>query len=455
MRKAAWLALALIFFVAGIGPWPVYTESRHLESGYYARAVRAIGRGARRAGVSSEAGRLRAGWASVDMTPPVGVTLAGYRPRANGLVSTGVHDPLGAYALALGDGTDTALLLVADLLIVPPAIADAVRARLAVDPGLPADRILFNATHTHSGPGGFAPGLGPRITGGPYDPEIEKLVIDRLTGAARAALSRMQPAAFASGAVAVPERIENRAREGPVDDELALLSIRRDDGARCLLVSYAAHPTVVNRKHTELSRDYPGALQDHLHAATGADVIFASGAVGSMGDDPPRVSRDRWRRADAMGSDLADRLVARGLDALVHQTHADVAAFGVPIGMPELQVRSPWSRWLRFSPWGVRALGMPDTLWLQLLRVGPVLFVGLPFDFSGETSLDWKAWAAQRGLDLWPTSFNGAYGGYLTPDRHYLESPLDYETSWMSWYGPDAEAYLTDLFRLAVAELDL
>ncbi len=85
--------------------------------------------------------------------------------------------------------------------------------------------------------------------------------------------------------------------------------------------------------------------------------------------------------------------------------------------------------------------------WIQGVRVGDVFFVALPFDFSGEISAEWKDWAADQGYDLWTTSFNSAYCGYLSPDEYYLEEPLNYETGLMSWFGPENEAYFTALFQ--------
>lgn len=79
--------------------------------------------------------------------------------------------------------------------------------------------------------------------------------------------------------------------------------------------------------------------------------------------------------------------------------------------------------------------------------------MGVPFDLSGEISADWKRWAERQGIDLWTSSFCAAYCGYLSPDKYYMVEPLGYETGFMSWCGPDAEAYFTALFQHTVATL--
>ncbi len=458
-RLRRWLAGLVTVFVLTlmtcttlIGPWPVYTDSRYRESDYFATAMNEIESGAGRSGFGNAQQALRAGWASRDITPAIGATMAGYSSRENGKRSTGVRDPLSVHAVAFDDGADTALIIVADMLVIPPRIAWAVRDALSADPGIAPDRILFNATHTHCGPGGFVPGAAGHVTGGRFDPDIESMIIRGMIESALEATDELAPVAMASGSAQVSAFIKNRVRDNaPVDAELAWLSLQGEGERQAFIVSYAAHATVFNRHMLEFSRDYPGELQDMLGARAQAEVVFLSGAVGSMGDDRPKAE-SYSESAKIMGGNLAVSIL-RARDELVYDSAIDVAAFGLPIGMPPIQVRPVNSRF-RISPWLARRIGIEREGWLQFLRLNDILFVGLPFDFSGETSLEWKAWADERGLDLWPTSFSGHYCGYLTPDRYYLDEPLDYETREMSWFGPNVEAYLTDLFQHAVGELD-
>jgi neutral ceramidase len=446
LRGLIGLLAAAALFVTLVGPWPVYSDSRYRDSDYYSSAVAAIESRGREVRSSHESGPLRAGWASVEITPPIGTPLAGYGGRERGMRSQGVRDPLFARALALTDDAATVLILAADMLIVPPRIAAAVRSNLE-DDGLTPHDILFNASHTHAGPGAFAPGFALRFVAGKYDPAIETMLIERLTAVAREALTAMRPAQLASGSVRAPDYIKNRARkDAPVDDELSFLVLARDDGERCMLLSYSAHPTVFGSRMMVFSRDYPGELQDFLEARTGAATIFLSGAVGSMGPSAPKHDDD-GRRAELMGRGLASRVLPE-LDKLEFSDRADIASLGIPVGMPPLQLR-PFNARFRMSPWVVRRLGIRREGWIQAVRLGDVLLIGTPFDFSGETSLDWKAWAASRGVELWPLSFCGDYCGYQTPDRYYLDEPLDYETSGMSWFGPDLEAYFTDLYHVS------
>ena len=62
-----------------------------------------------------EAGRLTAGVAAVDITPPVGTPLGGYGAR-HGRPSTGVHDRLYAKALVLDNRSERIAIVTCDLI---------------------------------------------------------------------------------------------------------------------------------------------------------------------------------------------------------------------------------------------------------------------------------------------------------------------------------------------------
>src|SRR5579884_577080 len=83
------------------------------------------------------AGAVRAGAATVDITPPVGRPMGGYGRRTE--VSRGVNDPLLARTLVLAQGDTEIALVVCDLLGVGTdlvgAIREAVERSAGIDPG--------------------------------------------------------------------------------------------------------------------------------------------------------------------------------------------------------------------------------------------------------------------------------------------------------------------------------
>ena len=92
---------------------------------------------------------LSAGYARVDITPPLGVNIAGYYKER---IADGVLDNLYACALAVSDGKNTVLLITTDLCSLSDTMADEWRAEIAEKTGLPTQNIYTHAVHTHQGP---------------------------------------------------------------------------------------------------------------------------------------------------------------------------------------------------------------------------------------------------------------------------------------------------------------
>jgi len=440
------LALVILFLVV-VGPWPVYKDSRFQSAGYYKRALAALEDNMRTQHLTAEPGRLQAGWATRIITPKVGTPLGGYGNR-RGAPSTGVRDDLYTKVLVLHDGNDTVAIVGTDLLLVPPNVADIVRNKAGDKTGLTANEIYFTASHTHCGPGAWAPGIAGYVTGGKYDPSLVDFLGNTIADAVIEAHARLKPAKLAHNAVDAPQHIRNRTRKAPIDTELSFVLVEQDAGDKCYVVRYSAHPTVFSGRMMEFSAEFPGALQRYLESATGATALYLGGALGSSGPVAPE-GPNASARVDAMGEALAKLVLENSADLEFH-THLDIASAGAEIGMPSMQMRpfATKSKW-RVSPLLGKVFGVPPLGWVHAVRVGDLMFIGTPFDFSGETSKEWKEWAARRNITLWPTSFSAAYCGYLSPDRYYWEEPLNYETGLMSWFGPNMEAYFTALLHRA------
>lgn len=443
------LALVVVLLLIFVGPWPVYEDSKWESSDYYAEAVAAIETNGAASHKTETPGRLQAGWGYRYITPRIGVPLAGYGDR-QGAPSTGVKDELEVKALAFSDGTDTAVLVGSDMLIIPPNVAGMVRERVAEQTPLTPDDILFNASHTHCSVGAWGPGIAGWATAGSYDETVPEFLAENFTAAIIEAYEAMEPAKLASGSVDAPQFIRNRARDAGVDSELSWLVVEQDDGDQCYLMSYSAHPTTYGGAMREFSAEYPGALRRYVEKEANAATVYLGGAVGSMGPRAPEAPTQA-ERIQLMGEALA-KLVLEDAKELEFQTELDVASIGVPLGMPSMQMR-PVNKSFRLSPLASGILGLPKEGWMQGVRIGNLLFMGMPCDFSGEISNDWKAWAEDRDYDLWNLSFCAAYCGYFSPDRYYDEEPLGYETGMMSWFGPNIEAYFTALFHKFVEEL--
>ena len=138
-------------------PWPVSPPVPVEQMPHYRAALALVDEGAKGNRITPAPGRFQAGWAKVELTPPVGAPLAGYGAR-DGAPSTGIHDPLFVKALAVGDGDDTAVIVGADTLVVPE------------NSGELAIRMAAWAEQTHGADLWMNSFCGDYIGGGSHDP---------------------------------------------------------------------------------------------------------------------------------------------------------------------------------------------------------------------------------------------------------------------------------------------
>ncbi len=130
-------------------------------------------------------GVLYAGAAQRVITPPVGVSMSGWNPRASGdIKSRYVHDDLYARALVLSNGERAWALVTVDLTGVDAVATGQIRRGAAAVTGLCPEAIMICATHTHSGPA-FCP------VATTYSPEDMARLTVRGDGSAPAAMGEV------------------------------------------------------------------------------------------------------------------------------------------------------------------------------------------------------------------------------------------------------------------------
>ena len=439
------IAVVVGTFVAIVGPWPTY-KSGFKDKPYYLKALAEIDRRHERFSHGPAIAQFQAGWASRSITPPIGTPLAGFGDR-KGKPSTGVHDEIFVKALAVSDGHDTAVIVGADMLIIPENIAEMVRGRVSEQTALTASDILFNASHNHSGPGAYAPGIASKLFNGPYDPNIPVFLAGAFTEAIVEACQSLEPAKVTHGGVDAPEYIRNRTRkDAAVDSELSYMLVEQKDGDRCFVVSYSAHPTILGSDNMQFTGEFPGFLVRHIAEQTGAEAIYLGGAVGSMSHRAPDRD-DSFDRCRSMGIALADKVLRAAAETTSFEDKADVASIGTSIQLPPFQLRLN-ENW-RVSKFLFPILGIDNDGWIHVVRIGDIALVGTPADFCGEISVDLKSRLKNRVGDLWILSFNGDYAGYISPDKYYYgkdeKGGYGYERGAMSWIGPDQEAFTVSL----------
>ena len=239
---------------------------------------------------------MRLGIASRDITPQESVPLLGYGDRTHD--STGVHDPLSAYAWWLEPQGEAPLVwVVLDLCLMSVRTARELAARLGEEAGLPADRVLLSTTHTHSGPDVRSLTDNPAAWARRY----HALLQDRMSSAVEEA----RRSAFDGSLEAHQGHCDIGAnrRDGrlPVDTRLILLRLVDQAGReRGLLFHYSCHLTVLGVENYLLSADWLGPVREELERERGVPVAFLQGAEGNV---------DPWTRG---ALDMGDPDQARG-----------------------------------------------------------------------------------------------------------------------------------------------
>lgn len=383
---------------------------------------------------------LRIGWAKVNITPEVPRSMAGYGKRSFKPYES-VNDSVFVRALFISNVRHQSVVVASDLLITPPSVVALLEQKLkAID--IPLGNVFFGATHTHSSVGGWGGKIAGLLFAGSYD---EKVVEDLAEAMFQAVLmARRNPVTAQVSYREAVDSVHVRNRlvgpEGSIDPEIRSVEFITERGQKIIMASYAAHSTILSASNMILSRDFPGALVDTLEQKGYDFAMYMAGAVGSMG---PQVS----------GSDDLDKISrqVQGIDAAmfnpssknVKQTSNIVQAETLKFPLREPTPRISMDLGLR--SWVFRGMFGDYEPNIKVLRIGNILMIGMPADFSGELIPELDAYAKNKGFDLIVTSFNGGYIGYVTHDKYYNRDL--YETVIMNWYGPYNGAYTQEIIK--------
>ncbi len=318
---------------------------------------------------------LRAGFAEIDITPPVGTEIIGWLRK---VVSTAVEDPLFARAGVFESGGNRIGFLQLDLLSIRWKQVERIRQGITERFGFPGENVMVAATHNHAGPAVVHCGDARRDDA--YLTELET----RAVTVFGQALASMQEAEIAFGScfehsVAFNRRMVMRDGtvktqatfqdpnalyvEGPVDPELAVVAVRskgtgadgEEDAARerggdtgipdsgpstishqpstslGLLLNFACHPTH-HGSDGVLSAGFPGALAREMKARGCPVTLFLNGAAGNL------IFLNPYRGGAALPPEEVGRILAqdveRALDGAEYQDSARLDARSETVSLP-------------------------------------------------------------------------------------------------------------------------
>ena len=421
---------------------------------------------------SGEARRqFRAGAATSNITPRLGISINGY---FNDRAARHIHDELHARCLVLDDGRTRLAIVVCDSCMIPREIMDAAKRLVQERSGLAAEHILISATHTHTAP----------TSAGVFQSEPDKEYLQFLTGriadGVTRAINNLAPAKIAWGVGQEPSQVFNRrwkmkpgtipanpfggtndlvkmnpqpASEnlvepaGPTDPQVAVLSVQSPEGLPiALLANYSLHYVGTSRDN-DVSADYYGAFADRIQQLLGADrqdpsfmALLSNGTSGDINNinfrkkPEPREPYDQIRAvADAVATEA--HRVCKGLS---YQDWVPLSAQQTELNLsvrrpsPEdiaradailAKAKGPGLKTLdeiyARETMLIKEYSSDVSLVLQAMRIGDLGIAAIPCEVFVEIGL-----AIKKQSPLKPTftiELANGYNGYLpTPEQHKL-----------------------------------
>lgn len=270
--------------------------------------------------------KVEAGFARVDITPPLGSSLQGYyriRP------ADGVLDPLLATAIAFEDGEKKAILISVDLCGMPQRLQDRIRGEIARRIEMEQEGVFVHCTHIHQGPHTMD------YYGNMKDPSYVDWLVVRLTDVAELAMRDIKPVTYMGYTRGIVEGVSfvrryrmkdgsiktNPGRQnpdivGPVsepDTTSQLLVIERENAKEIGIINFQVHPDVIGG--CEISADYPGFVRrTYEKLVENSLCMYINGAQGDSNHIDTSLSKEinsgyKWSRF--MGIKIAASVAAK------------------------------------------------------------------------------------------------------------------------------------------------
>ena len=384
---------------------------------------------------------MRAGLGRREITPPMGVELAGYGYYLERRAQT-VRDPLYARALILEQDGLRAMIVSCDLLGLSRAVCEEVFAH-AETLGISRERVLILSIHTHTGPAikyhegcgavcaDYVSALAPLINGAADDAAADMDDVVRLDFACEPWQSGL---------------IYNRTiPDGPVDRFARGFFLTLRSRPPIAAVSAACHG-VFRGRSTAVSADFAGEIC-RLLEAEGLRPIYLNGLCGDI--DPSRMADDclsAFARliVDTLGrgrTSLPLTLSGGGIPfelRLMPVTREDIrTAAALASGraggpdMPAAKVALIWEKEMLEK---FETLSPREAIIVKYLLIGGVPVLALPFEGFTQIGMDLRRLCGRRDalvlgcaeelLGYLPTRDDIARGTYAALESTFLYKRL-------------------------------
>lgn len=246
---------------------------------------------------------FQVGFARIDVTPPLGTPIAGYYHKR---IADGILDPLLATAVAVSDGTETAVVVSLDAIGIAQDECDKLRNIVAERNQIPYEAVFIACTHTHTGPVLYSRNLNE------CDDTVNSMLFRRVSDAVTLAIADLKPAKLSRARnilkdIAFVRRFRMKNGEiqtnpgysnpdiveavGTPDETVQLVRITREDADEILIVNFQVHPdTIAGCKY---SADFPKFVRDTLESALpNVKCMYLNGAQGDTNHYDVRLPKD-------------------------------------------------------------------------------------------------------------------------------------------------------------------
>jgi neutral ceramidase len=414
---------------------------------------------------------FRAGGHAIDITPksfPISVN-GGMQDRQ----AKGAHDRLHARCLVLDDGSTRVAFVVCDSCMIPRELLDEAKRRASRATGIPTERMLISATHTHT-----APAVSGVFQSDP-DKDYQQYLTERIAKGIVQANANLVPARIGWGVAPNPEQVFNRRWKmkpgsiaadpfgrttdrvkmnpgyqnanlvgpaGPTDPDVSVVSVQARDGRPlALLANYSLHYVGGVQP---LSADYFGAFAERIASLLKTEKtsppfvgILSNGTSGDINNidfaGPAPGRQPEYERIRL----VADSVARTAFAAYQKIEHRDAVSLAMAEKEIELGVRRPRVADLARAreilaaakDKGLKTLSevyaretvlladYPPTvrLKLQAVRVGELGIAAIPCEVFSEIGLEIKKRSPLK--PAFTIELANGYNGYLpTPEQHKL-----------------------------------
>lgn len=235
---------------------------------------------------------LQAGTGRRCVNPPPNIAHGGWGAQKHERAE-GIDMDLWVTALALSDGTTTAIILDIDIQILTNERADQIRHAVGQATKLHPQNIRACATHTHSGPVPYKSWIedGYDLVA-PWFENLTRWCVE----AATEAIATLRPVEVRIGrghceinanrrcVTASGERFLGVNPQGPCDHEVGVVRFDTSDGQLlATLVNFACHGTVMGPANRLITPDYAGSMKRVVGETIGGKCVFLLGSAGNVG----------------------------------------------------------------------------------------------------------------------------------------------------------------------------